>query len=159
MRFFWLAVVGVGLAGIVLYIVAAYDYSHWLEIGGSPRSLRGWSSFYHEHNIALLAAPLVIIGIGVVGYRRGPLIWESILPVLRRNSIASIAITLSIINFGLLMWQVSPGDSSEVTPRFSAPTRYYQDNVSRQELDQLRFSLQGEISRLQNCINGSYLSC
>jgi len=81
------------------------------------------------------------LGIGVAGFpirllrgiaskirRRltwlGPLarIGLNFLAVVRRNSIVSTAITLSVINFGLLMWQIWPEDTAQTITSISQPT-------------------------------------
>ena len=43
------------------------------------------------------------------------------LVIVRSNSIASTAITLSIINFGLLMWQIWPEDTAQTITGLSQP--------------------------------------
>ena len=70
MRFVWLAVIAVGVPGVILYLVADYDYSKFI-VGREAlvsRGLRGWASIYHEHNLLLLVAPIVLISGGVIGF-------------------------------------------------------------------------------------------
>jgi len=43
--------------------------------------------------------------------------------VVRSNSIAGIAIILSVVNFGLLMWQIWPEDTVQTITVLSQPTR------------------------------------
>ena len=137
-RSLWLVIVVVGLIGIVLYAVATYDYYRF--VGSERYDLRGldglreWSRFYNEYNFPLLVAPLLIIVIGVAGFRRTRRYrWQfrlGIPTVVRRNSIASIAIMLSIINFGILMWQILPEGSYTPpdTPfRYSTPSGDFRD--------------------------------
>jgi hypothetical protein len=45
------------------------------------------------------------------------------LVVVRSNSIARTAIILSVINFGLLMWQIWPEDTGQTIRVLSQPTR------------------------------------
>ena len=83
--------------------------------------LRGWVSFYHDTGIVFLVVPISLGGIGIVGLvrkglpNRPQITWGSLkntarpgwVPsVIRQNNIATIAIVLSVINFGLLMWGV-----------------------------------------------------
>ncbi len=66
------------------------------------------------------------------------------LVVARRNSIASTAITLSVINFGLLMWQIWP-DEQPITG-VSQPAQ----NSETLGLD----NMPGRITELENQIRG-----
>ena len=120
MRFLWLFVLVVGVAGIVVYIVADYDYSNFVDKRGSSNliGLQGWVSFYQDVGIILLVAPILLVivglrGIGIVGLVRKvlELLVGRTPTVFRQNSIATIAVTLSVINFGLLMWQIWPEPS------------------------------------------------
>ena len=90
-------------------------------------------------------------------------IWLNFLVVLRRNSIASTAITLSVINFGLLIWQVWPEDAGRTITAPSEPTRNTEtlgfDNTSRKitELEnrfrELSTEQRFQFDRLRDCIN------
>ena len=62
MRFLWLVIVAVGLIGVVLYLVAYYDYSNFVDERGpiNQQGLQGWVRYYQEHNSELLFAPLVV---------------------------------------------------------------------------------------------------
>ncbi len=85
------------------------------------------------------------------------------LAVLMRNRIASMAITLSVINFGLLMWQVWPEDTGQTMTGISQPTGNSEtlgfDNTPRRvtELEnQIRELLREQrfqFDRLRDCIN------
>lgn len=142
MKFLWLSAVGVGLIGVMLYLVAKYDYSHFdWRSSPSGTGLRDWVRFYQEHRLLPLVAPIAAISFGIGGFlatlvsgksrrqrvgqaslNRGPHIPLRIPPVVRRNSIATVAITLSIINFGLVMWQVWPEGTytpPKPSPQFS----------------------------------------
>lgn len=150
MRFMWLvfwSVLGaIGLAGIVIYMVADYDYSRFVVEGTvkSLTGLRGWVRFYHEHSLPLLVAPLVALGVGVVGFVITLLRFPIWIPaVARGNSIASIAIMLSVVNFGILMWQIWPeGSYTPPSQRFSysAPSGDFRD-VTEQRIRQLEREL------------------
>jgi hypothetical protein len=188
MRFLWLSAVAVGLIGVVLYLVAQYDYSQWWKqdidwrLVPSGTGLRGWVRFYHEHRLLLFAAPLAAIGFGIGGFlvtlvsgklrrqrvgqvplSRGLHIPLRIPPVVRRNSIATVAITLSVINFGILVWQVWP-EGSYTPPKsspwfgYSAPSGDFRD-VTEERFRRLERELNGvqgiggEIDRLRDCIS------
>ena len=66
------------------------------------------------------------------------------LVVVRSNSIASTAIILSLINFGLLMWQIWPQDTGQTITVLSQPTR----NTETLGLD----NTLGRITELENRI-------
>ena len=153
MRFLWLVIVAVGLIGVVLYLVAYYDYSNFVDERGpiNQQGLQGWVRYYQEHNSELLFAPLVAIFIGIVGYWRRPRIALRIPAVLRRNS-ASIAIMLTVINFGLLTWQIWPeGSYTPPDTRFSysAPSGDFRE-VTEQRVRQLERELSGVQSELSD---------
>ncbi len=83
------------------------------------------------------------------------------LVVARRNSIASTAITLSVINFGLLMWQIWP-DEQTITG-VSQPAQNSEtlglDNMPRRitelenQIRDLSIDHRFQIDRLRDCIN------
>ncbi len=85
------------------------------------------------------------------------------LVVLRRNSIASTAITLSVINFGILMWQIWPEDTEQTIVEFSQPTRNSEtlgfDNTPRRltelenQIRELSREQRFQFDRLRDCIN------
>ena len=66
------------------------------------------------------------------------------LVVVRNNSIASTAITLSVINFGLLVWQIWPEDPGQLITGLSQPVR----NAETAESD----NTLGRITELENQI-------
>ena len=66
------------------------------------------------------------------------------LVALRSNSIASTAITLSFINFGLIVWQIWPEDTEQTITDFSQPTQ----NVETLGFD----NTPGRITELENQI-------
>ena len=88
---------------------------------------------------------------------------SNILVVLKHNSLASTAITLSIINFGILMWQVWPEDTVEKTVEISQPTRNSEtpgfDNTPRRvtelenQIRELSREQRFQFDRLRDCIN------
>ena len=79
----------------------------------------------------------------------------------RSNSIASTAIALSVINFGLLLWQIWPEDTAQTV--ISQPTQISEvvelDNTPRRisELEnrirELSIDHRFEIDRIRDCIN------
>ena len=85
------------------------------------------------------------------------------LVVLRRNSIASTAITLSVINFGLLMWQIWPEDTGQTITGFSQPARNSEtlgfDNTPgritelENQVRELSREQRFQFDRLRDCIN------
>ena len=85
------------------------------------------------------------------------------LVVLRSNSIASTAITLSVINFGLIVWQIWPEDTGRTITVVSQPTQKAEtpglDNTSGKiiELENQILELSREqrfqFDRLRDCIN------
>ena len=86
-----------------------------------------------------------------------------LLVILRSNSIASTAIALSVINLGLLMWQILPEDTGQTITVLSQPTTISEtlgfDNTSGRitELENQIRELSGELrfqfDRLRECIN------
>ena len=82
---------------------------------------------------------------------------------LRRNSLASTAITLSIINFGILMWQIWPEDAVGTTVEISQLTRNSEtpafDNTPRRvtelenQMRELSREQRFQFDRLRDCIN------
>ena len=86
-----------------------------------------------------------------------------LLVVVRSNSIASTAITLSIINFGLLMWQIWPEDTGQIITDLSQPPRTLEtpafDNTSvritelEDQIRQLSVEQRFQFDRLRECIN------
>ena len=85
------------------------------------------------------------------------------LVVVKSNSIASTAITLSIINFGLLMWQIWPEDTGPLITGLSQPTRNLEapafDNTSgritelENKIRELSLEQRFQFDRLRDCIN------
>ena len=85
----------------------------------------------------------------------------NILVVARSNSIASTAITLSVINFGLIMWQIWPEDAVQTI--ISQPTRISEtlgvDNTPgritelENKIRELSIDHRFQIDRLRDCIN------
>ena len=86
-----------------------------------------------------------------------------LLVVVKSNSIASTAITLSIINFGLLMWQIWPEDTGQLITGLSLPTRNLEapalDNTSgritelENKIRELSLEQRFQFDRLRDCIN------
>ena len=86
-----------------------------------------------------------------------------LLVAVRSNSMASTAITLSIINFGLLMWQIWPEDTGQVITDLSPPTTTLEtpavDNTSlrltelENQIRQLSVEQRFQFDRLRECIN------
>ena len=87
----------------------------------------------------------------------------SFLAVIRSNRIASTAITLSVINFGLLMWQILPEDTGQTITVISQPTRPSEsirfDNTPgritelENQMRELSIDHRFQIDRLRDCIN------
>ena len=85
------------------------------------------------------------------------------LVVLRSNSIASTAITLSIINFGLIVWQIWPEDTERTITGLSQPTRNAEtlgfDNTPgritelENQIRELSREQRFQFDRLRDCIN------
>ena len=85
------------------------------------------------------------------------------LVIVRSNSIASTAITLSIINFGLLMWQIWPQDTAQTITGLSQPTRVSEtpklDNTLgritelENQIRDLSTEQRFQFDRLRDCIN------
>ena len=77
----------------------------------------------------IIGFPITLLG-GIAGtilgrfrwLRPGAQIGLKFLVVLKSNSIATTAITLSVINFGLLMWQIWPEDAGQTITVISQPT-------------------------------------
>ena len=87
----------------------------------------------------------------------------SFLAVIRSNRIASTAITLSVINFGLLMWQILPEDTGQTIISISQPTRNSEtlgfDKTSgritelENQIRDLSTEQRFQFDRLRECIN------
>ena len=85
------------------------------------------------------------------------------LVVVRINKIASTAIVLSVINFGLLMWQIWPDDAGQTITVLSQPTRNSEtievDNTPgritelEKQIRDLSTEQQFQFDRLIDCIN------
>ena len=85
------------------------------------------------------------------------------LVVVRSNSIARAAIILSVINFGLLMWQIWPEDTEQTITSLSEPTRNSETHVVdntpgriaelENEIRDLSREQQFQFNRLIDCIN------
>jgi len=85
------------------------------------------------------------------------------LVVVRSNSIASTAIMLSVINFGLLMWQMWPEDTGQTITGVSQPTQISVtpglENVPRRitelenQIRDLSREQRFQFDRLRDCIN------
>ena len=85
------------------------------------------------------------------------------LVVVRSNKIASIAIILSVINFGLLMWQIWPEDAEQTITVLSQPARNSEtvefDNTPgritelENQIRDLSMEQQFQFDRLIDCIN------
>jgi len=85
------------------------------------------------------------------------------LAVLRSNSIVSTAITLSVINFGLLMWQIWPEDTGQTITAFSQPAQRtvslgLNDTSGRiseleNQIRELSTEQRFQFDRLRDCIN------
>ena len=85
------------------------------------------------------------------------------LVVLRSNSIASTAITLSVINFGLIVWQIWPGDTGQTITSLSQPTQNLEtlefDNTTgrvtelENQIRELSREQRFQFDRLRDCIN------
>ena len=85
------------------------------------------------------------------------------LVVLRSNSIASTAITLSVINFGLIVWQIWPEDTGRTITVLSQPTQKAEtlglDNTSgkiielENQIRELSKEQRFQFDRLRDCIN------
>ncbi len=83
--------------------------------------------------------------------------------VLRHNSLASTAITLSVINFGILMWQIWPEDTGKTMVEFSQPARNSEtlgfENTPRRvtelenQIRELSREQRFQFDRLRDCIN------
>ncbi len=100
---------------------------------------------------------------------------QNVLAGVRSNSIASIAVALSIVNFGLLVWQVWPEGTTTTTssepaailetPRFAKTTIIITELENRidntagriieleNRIRDLSLEQQFQIDRLQECIN------
>jgi len=160
--------------------------------------LPAWVAFYRRFNIDVVplqfnfvVVPLVTVGIGVgvFLFSRLSFTWLPLgtprslkdiglkpLKAARRNSVATIAviaIVLSVINLGVLTWQIWPEGSYTPPPRYgySAPTGDFRDVTERRirqlerELSDVRGlggfglgrsipELSREIDGLRDCING-----
>ena len=87
----------------------------------------------------------------------------SFLLVLRRNSLASTAITLSVINFGLLIWQIWPEDTGQTITVLSQPapeseTLGFDRALGRiteleNQISELLREQRFQFDRLRDCIN------
>lgn len=87
----------------------------------------------------------------------------NLLVIVRGNSIASTAIILSVINFGLLIWQIWPEDTGQTITVLSQPT----ENLETLEIEntlgrisELEIQIQNlsreqrfQFDRLRECIN------
>ena len=81
----------------------------------------------------------------------------------RSNSIASTAIALSVINFGLLIWQIWPDDTAPTITALSQPTPPAEtlqlDNTSERitelenQIRDLSRDQRFQIDRIRDCIN------
>ena len=86
-----------------------------------------------------------------------------LLVVVRSNSIASTAITLSVINFGLIVWQIWPEDTGRTITVLSQPTQKAEtlglDNTSgkiielENQIRELSKEQRFQFDRLRDCIN------
>ena len=87
----------------------------------------------------------------------------SFLVVLRHSSLASTAITLSVINFGILIWQIWPEDTGRAIVEFRQPTGNSEslgvDNTLRRvtelenQIRELSREQRFQFDRLRDCIN------
>ena len=120
-----------------------------IRVGGFPiRLVRGIASAV-RHPLRWLR-PIAKIGL-------------NLLVVLRSNSIASTAITLSVINFGLLMWQIWPEDPGQTITELSQPTPVAQtlefDKTSgritelENKIRELSMEQRFQFDRIRDCIN------
>ena len=120
-----------------------------IRVGGYPIRLGGSGASAIRHRLRWLR-PVAQIGF-------------NFLVVARSNSIASTAIALSVINFGLLMWQIWPEDTAQTMTGLSQPTQNSEklvvDNTPRRinELENQIRALSREqrfqFDRLRDCIN------
>ena len=120
-----------------------------IRVGGLPiRLLRGRASALGRRLMWL--RPVARIGL-------------NFLVVLRSNSIASTAIILSVINFGLIAWQIWPEDTEQTVTVLSQPTRIAEtlglDNTPgritelENQIRELSTEQRFQFDRLRDCIN------
>ena len=114
-------------------------------------------------NIRLVRGGASAIGRRLRWSRQVAQIGMKFLVVVRSNSIASTAITLSVINFGLLMWQIWPEDTGQTITVLSQPTRSSEtlefDNTHgritelENQISVLLSEQRFQFDRLRDCIN------
>ena len=120
-----------------------------IRVGGYPiRLVRGPASAIGRHLTWL--RPVAQIGL-------------RFLVLVRSNTIVSAAITLSVINLGLIMWQIWPEDTGQTILTVSQPIQNSEaprfDNTSRRiavleaQIRELTTEQQFQFARLIDCIN------
>lgn len=181
MRYAWLVVIFLSLAGVALYLVSEYAYPHGPLYGAGAipvykedlAGLPGWVAFYREFNF--VRVPLVMLGIGVGGFLISIVVGRALtrvvgraltrlrirvvqtlknqrlnpLAVVRTNSVASIAIFLSVVNFGLLMWQIWPEGTS--WPAYVRPDIRERSFENYRQEERIR-GLESQVDQLRSCI-------
>lgn len=151
MRFISLAFIAIGITGVILYLVADYDYSNFIEKRGVANQigLRDWVRFYHDNGVILFVVPLLSAVVGVIGvlltFNLGPLRFDpgrsaakimAGAPINIRQ-LALVIVVAAIVGGGSgwlganFKWDWITGDEQAQTrPRFT-----YQDQLEQQRND------------------------
>ena len=113
--------------------------------------------------IRLLGSGAIAIGRRLTWLRPVAHMGLKFLVILRSNSIASTAITLSAINLGLIVWQIWPEDTGQMITELSQPTQVAEtlefDKTSgritelENQIRELSREQRFQFDRIRDCIN------